>query len=203
MCNTFNIPLPVDTRLYDAVQTTDEPTGMEEQQEIPTEPDEPTGAEEQQENAIEPNDPAGEQQENTTEPDEPTSTKEQQENAIELYKKLIDGTHTAEEVKSEHILHKIAEKLESKRSCMQNQLPAVLWIQYMHMVDILRTFIRAERTGNWKLHLQVVHDMLPYFAAVGHNPYAKTAYLYLQSMYDLQKEHQDVYTSSQDGLHVV
>jgi len=62
------------------------------------------------------------------------------------------------------------------------------------MVDILRTFIRAERTGNWKLHLQAVHDMLPYFAA---------AYLYMQLMYDLQKEHPEVYTSFQDGLHVV
>ena len=90
--------------------------------------------EEQRENAIEPDDPAEEQQENTTDPDEPTSTEEQQENATEprptdmdwqlareLYKQLVDGTHTAEEVKSEDILHKIAEKLESKRICMQNQ----------------------------------------------------------------------------------
>lgn len=77
-------------------------------------------------------------------------------------------------------------------SCIQNQRTAVLWIQYMHTVDILRTFIRAERTGNWKLHLQAVHDMLPYFAAAGHNPYAKSAYLYLQLMYDLQKEHPHV-----------
>ena len=57
VCNTFNIPLPANTRVYDAVQMTDEPTGMEEQQEIPHEPDEPTGAQEQQENAIEPDDP--------------------------------------------------------------------------------------------------------------------------------------------------
>ena len=73
----------------------------------------------------------------------------------------------------------------------------------MHVVDILRTFIRAERTGNWKLHLQAVHDMLPYFAVAGYNSYAKSAYLYLQSMYDLQKEQPEVYTSFQDGLHVV
>ena len=36
VCITFNFPLPVDTRVYDAVQTTDEPTGKEERQEIPT-----------------------------------------------------------------------------------------------------------------------------------------------------------------------
>lgn len=45
--------------------------------------------------------------------------------ARELYKQLIDGTHTAEEVKSD-ILYKIAEKLGSKRGCMQNQRAAVL-----------------------------------------------------------------------------
>ena len=98
---------------------------------------------------------------NTTEPDGPTSTEEQQENATEsqptdmdlelaqeLYKQLIDGTRTAEEVQSEDILHKIAEKLENKQSCMQNQHTAVLWIQYMYVVDILCMFIRVERTGN-------------------------------------------------------
>ena len=64
-------------------------------------------------NPFESDDPAEEQQENTNEPDEPTSTEEQQENATEprptdmdselareLYKQLIDGTRTAEEVQS-------------------------------------------------------------------------------------------------------
>lgn len=189
VCNTFNIPLPINTSIDDAVQTSDEPTGTEEQQENATRPDEPTCTEEQQENSTEP---------------QPTDT--DLELARELYKKLIDGARMIEEVKSADVLHKIAEKLESKQSCMQNQRTAVLWIQYMqymHMVDILRTLIRAERTGNWKLHLQAVHDMLPYFAAAGHNPYAQSAYLYLQLMYDFQKEHPDGYTSFQDGLHVV
>lgn len=69
VCNMFNIPLPVDSRVDDAVQTTDKPTGTEEQQEIATELDEPTGTEEQQEN--------------TTEPHEPTITEERQEKATE------------------------------------------------------------------------------------------------------------------------
>ena len=51
VCNTFNISLPVDTRVDDAVQTTDEPTGTVENA---TEPDEPTSTEEQQENATKP-----------------------------------------------------------------------------------------------------------------------------------------------------
>jgi hypothetical protein len=52
----------------------------------------------------------------------------------------------------------------------------------MDMVDILRKFIKAERIGNWSLHLQAVGDMLPLFVASGHNVYTKSAYIYLQSM---------------------
>lgn len=79
--------MPVNTSIDDAVQTSDEPTGTEEQQENATRPDEPTGTEEHQENATEPDEPTGteEQQENSTEPDEPTDT--DLELARELYKK--------------------------------------------------------------------------------------------------------------------
>ena len=52
---------------------------------------------------------------------------------------------------------------------MHNQRTATMWIQYMNMVDTLRTFIKAEPTGNWNLHLQTVSEMLLYFAAAGHN----------------------------------
>jgi hypothetical protein len=64
-------------------------------------------------------------------------------------------------------------------------------------------FVKAERTGNWKLHLQAVSEMLPYLAASGHNLYAKSARLYLQSMCNLEIEHPDVYRSFENGFHVV
>lgn len=72
----------------------------------------------------------------------------------ELYKELVKDTRKAKQVGSTEVLQKIAEKLESKRVSMHNQRTATLWIQYMNMVDTLRTFIKAERTGNWNLHLK-------------------------------------------------
>ncbi|VDI45288.1 Hypothetical predicted protein [Mytilus galloprovincialis] len=56
----------------------------------------------------------------------------------------------------------------------------------MDMIDILRRFIKAERTGNWELHLQTVKDMLPYLAASGHNLYVKSSRVYLQQMENLK-----------------
>ena len=71
------------------------------------------------------------------------------------------------------------------------------------MVDIVRTFLKAERMGNWEMHLQVVSQMLPYFAASGHNLYTQCATLYLQSMLKLKVNHSGVYKSFAEGFHVV
>ena len=40
--------------------------------------------------------------------------------------------------------------------------------QYMEMVQILLLFIRAEREGNWKLHIDATQMMLPYMATYDH-----------------------------------
>ena len=50
---------------------------------------------------------------------------------------------------------------------------ARLWLQYQDMIDILKKFIKAERTGYWNLHLQAIFDILPYHSAsaCGHRPF--------------------------------
>ena len=55
------------------------------------------------------------------------------------------------------------------------------------MLDILKQFIKAERMGNWRLHLKATYEMLPYFAASGHNLYATSAYIYYQIMTKLEE----------------
>ena len=57
-----------------------------------------------------------------------------------------------------------------------------LWVQYIHQVLLILYFIKAERTGTWKLHLHCVQEMIPHFHAAGHLPYAKSARLCLQQM---------------------
>ncbi len=94
-------------------------------------------------------------------------------------------------------------KLEDRKKSMIKHRTPQLWFQYMEMVDILCKFIKAERTGNWKLHLQAVYDMLPYLAASGHNLYAKSIHIYLQQMSKLHEEHPKVYQHFENGLHVV
>ena len=61
-----------------------------------------------------------------------------------------------------------------------------LWISYLNSVHLLRLFIFAEHTGDWKLHLFCIRQMIPLFHAAGHFAYAKSARLYLQQMTCLQ-----------------
>ena len=82
---------------------------------------------------------------------------------------------------------------------MMTTRTALLWKQYLNMIDILQQFLKAEHTGNWRLHLQFVREMLPYFAASGHNLYAKSAYVYLQQMFSLHETHPDISKKFEEG----
>ena len=69
------------------------------------------------------------------------------------------------------------------------------------MIDILNQQIRAERLGNWKLHIEVMFKMLPYFAACGHHNYSKSVRLYLQQMITLENETPSVFADFMEGYH--
>lgn len=64
-------------------------------------------------------------------------------------------------------------------------------------------FIKAERTGNWMLHLKSLQEMLPFFTASGHNLYAKSAYIYVQHMLKLADSYPEVFAFFRSGYHVV
>ena len=97
-------------------------------------------------------------------------------------------------------IHTIYTSLREIRSCYRT---AKLWFLYLDMISLLKTFIKAERTGNWELHLKTMKDMLPYFAAAGHHLYLKSGYIYLQQMASLRLSHPDVHQLFMNGQHVV
>ena len=103
---------------------------------------------------------------------------------------------------------RIFEQFQAERSklkCSQSENEtAKFWINYMEYIGIVKRYIKAERTGNWKLHLSTVKDMLNLFAATGHLHYAKSARFYLQQMCELETSHPDVYhVFSNSGFHAV
>ena len=126
------------------------------------------------------------------------------EKARSLFNQLMSKEKSWVEVNDEGIWESIREFVEATKESLRKQSrTSALWLQYIEMTQILRRFIKAERTGNWELHLEALSEMLPYLAASGHNLYVKCARLYLQSMSELQSENPDVYRDFMAGLHVV
>ena len=56
------------------------------------------------------------------------------------------------------------------------------------MVEILLNFTRANRDGDWNLHLQAFTAMLPYFTTYDHVNYAWWGTLYISEMNQLPEE---------------
>ena len=77
------------------------------------------------------------------------------------------------------------------------------WFLYLDMLDIVLTFMRAERTGDWVKHINIIKLMLPYIAASGHNLYVKAILVYVQQMEDLEITHPEVHAMFLAGHHSI
>lgn len=120
-----------------------------------------------------------------------------------LFDDLLAGLISPDSLQNSEIVQQVRQKMNSSRVILEARPTAKLWLQYLDMVKLLQTFIKAERSGNWQLHLRTMQDMLPYLAATGHNNYTKSVQLYLQDMYSLEEKHPQVYQHFQQGLHVI
>ena len=78
---------------------------------------------------------------------------------------------------------------------------ARLWFENLvKPVFIMMIFVRAEREGDWPLHLWAVREMLPYFFAAAHWHYARYGLFYLRSM---EKLDGDILHRFMNGEHVM
>ena len=73
------------------------------------------------------------------------------------------------------------------------------WDNFIQMVKILRDLIRADREGNWNLHLHSLKAILPFFAVFDRTNYLRWCSLYVEDMQKLSERAPDVYTNFQEG----
>ncbi|KAG1655028.1 hypothetical protein GQR58_024747 [Nymphon striatum] len=93
--------------------------------------------------------------------------------AADLLDKLLREDVSPDEVCSKDVFNRISEKLKAEKNFLAEHKMGKLRIQYMDMIDLLRRFLKALRMGDFLLYLGTLQEMLPYFAACGHNNYAK------------------------------
>ena len=79
----------------------------------------------------------------------------------------------------------------------------LLWSTYMNMVEILLDFIRAERDGNWTLHLEAFAAMLAWITIYDNTNYARWGPVYLADMKLLVMTEPEVYAEFVQGNFVV
>ena len=124
----------------------------------------------------------------------------------ELYDSISNSSDEGlQGIESRSTFKLISDMLEElKDELCKSSRTARLWIQYLDYVAVLKQYIRAERTGNWKLHLDALRKMINLFAATGHIHYAKSARLHLKQMRDLHINFPWVYTCfTENGYHTV
>jgi hypothetical protein len=84
-----------------------------------------------------------------------------------------EGCMTAECLQSDSVNHFETKMTELKSRLVEQSRTSRLWILYMKYIEPLQTFLVAERTSDWLLHLECLYDLLGLFAATGHLHYAK------------------------------
>ena len=122
---------------------------------------------------------------------------------LSVYERLLNNTMDLEEVCNTDSIMKLHEQLQITKASFTEDRTACLWFQYMEMVQILKNHIRAERTGNFDLHLLSLVQMLPFFAAAGHSLYTKCVRLHVQQMISLKVTNASLYESFSNGEFVL
>ena len=103
---------------------------------------------------------------------------------LELHQSVIQNIHT--DIGDNKDLQLVVDLIQTEfQRVAARSRTGKLWFQYFQQIQLARQFVRAERCGDWLLHLHTVREMLPHFHAAGHIPYAKSIHLYLQQMASL------------------
>ena len=129
-----------------------------------------------------------------------------------LLQKLADGINVVEQKgdvsqKVHQLQHELSE-LTALFEVFKSQARAkskmfAFWEQYGDMINTLLQFIKAERTGNWDLHLSTVATMVPHFFATDRPNYARWLPVYLADMNQLQSKHSKVQQEFVAGKHSI
>lgn len=119
-------------------------------------------------------------------------TKNALDRVLEKFDRVLQSTETEMEAQDEDIVT-VEDRLSDVKDQLQQSPNGKLWVQYMKMMDILRSALRGQRTSQPTLYFRALQRMLPFFAASGHNNYTKSAHLFLQDMVDLKKTNEKLH----------
>lgn len=84
--------------------------------------------------------------------------------------------------------------------CCKSSPTFRFWEMFLRAVEIILMNVRAERDGNWLLHLQSVSSMLPYFFVGNKTNYARWTPVYLMDMMNLPDDIHEEFMSGKFSI---
>lgn len=73
------------------------------------------------------------------------------------------------------------------------------WNSVVILINLMQNLIRADRTGDWDLHLETVEKLLPIFHVMDRTNYSRWCSVYFQDMMALNKKHRKYKSNSKKG----
>ena len=128
---------------------------------------------------------------------------EDKEDLKDCIQSILKGETCLRTLASCHALKKVSSVICQKQETLVENKTACLWFVYLDMLSLLRRFLRATGLGYWNAHISTLEEMMPYFAACGHNNYLKSVWLYLQNMMELKESNPSVYSKFQNGYFTI
>ena len=117
-----------------------------------------------------------------------------------LYNSLMDNKLTPDDIENNLNMKNINNRFDIVCNDLSStSRNAKLWLNYRKLISILQNLIRADRLGNFDLHLSTMQKALPIYAAAVHFNYVKSAYLYIQNMHKLSEKNPSVFEQFQKG----
>ena len=113
---------------------------------------------------------------------------------------ILDAVHRLKGVAGHPELQK---HMEEFQHLLKENPNKAFWLKYRDMVGILLDFIRANRDGNWQLHMDSFSAMLPWLTVYDHTNYARWGPVYLADMQQLPQTAPNVYQEFIPGNFVV
>ena len=121
-----------------------------------------------------------------------------------LGRELKEGTPIMQTVhKLQKLLPHFQIFIDQFESCKKDSKTYQLWCNYLHMIEILLSYIHAERSGEWQERLSATAEMAEYIAAADHTKYIKALMCYLNEMGSLQTETPEIYEAFEHGYFTV
>jgi len=95
------------------------------------------------------------------------SSSEELKNDLQLlFTSALNGEVSIDELQTQNSVQTaIATIQQSLDDASMRSRTCKLWAQYLDIVNLIQMFIRAERSGDWNLHLVTIRKLIPFFHA--------------------------------------